>query len=162
GNPDISNASWIAAWNLEYNGFATSTSSGGGRGGYAVAGLVNGSSADPLVTGPNNVAWGNTFYRNNAGGKGGHPLDYSTERIFLGGGGGAPDEDDGHVVTGGGAGGGMVYILSYGNIGGAGSVVSNGVAGGDANCGSGNGDPPGGGGAGGTIILNSTGTVSGI
>jgi len=154
GNPDP-NPSYTAAWNLEYSGFANSTSSGGGRGGYGWAS----NSANPLTQGPGNSAWGGDP-RGNHGGKGGRPLDYSTGKIFFGGGGGAAEEDNN--IASGGNGGGMVYILSYGVVSGSGSITSNGSNGQDNNCSTGAGDPPSGGGAGGTIILNAASTVSGI
>ncbi len=44
GNPDISVASWITAWNLESAGFALTTSPGGGRGGCALSTVSEGSS----------------------------------------------------------------------------------------------------------------------
>jgi len=157
GNPDISTPSWATAWNLEYAGFANSTSSGGGRGGYSVAG----SGADPLVNGPNEAIWSTTFKRSNTGGKGGRPLDYSTGRIFLGGGGGAGDEDNFNGGAGG-KGGGLVYLLSYGTISGSGTINANGQNGGDVNSGGGSGDGTGGGGGGGAVVLYSTGAISGI
>ncbi len=87
GNPDVSNPSWITAWNLESSGFATNVSSGGGRGGYT----YSNSNKDPLVYGPNDYAnWGGDG-RSNNGGLGGRPLDYASGRVFLGGGGGAGD-----------------------------------------------------------------------
>lgn len=158
GNPDTTtNVNYITAWNLEYNGFANSTSSGGGRGGYSVGFSGN----NPLVTGPNNPAW-SIYQRSNTGGKGGRPLDYSTGRIFLGGGGGASHQDDNHGGAGG-NGGGMVYLISYGTVSGTGQIVANGNKGGDAvSPTSQNGDPPGGGGGGGTILIYSTGAISGI
>jgi len=154
GNPDTSNPNWVTAWNLEYAGFALNVSSGGGRGGYAAANGTN----NPLTVGPGNGLWGSTI-RNNMGGKGGRPLDYSTGRLFLGGGGGAGHEDSHHGGAGA-NGGGLIYLTTYGNISGTGLVKSNGqhgfVAHGNA------GDGAGGGGAGGTIVITSTGTISGI
>src|SRR6185295_2136175 len=35
GVPDVSTGSWATAWNLEWSGFASNNSSGGGRGGYS-------------------------------------------------------------------------------------------------------------------------------
>jgi len=154
GNPD---PTYTSAWNLEYSGFANSTSSGGGRGGY---GAAAGNGLDPLTVPPGNTGWG-FGNRTNSGGKGGRPLDYSTGRIFLGGGGGAGSEDQSNG-GGGGAGGGICVLLSYGTIGGAGNILSNGENGGTASGPSGEGDAPGGAGGGGTIILNSAGAISGI
>ncbi len=155
GNPDVSNPSWIAAWNLEYSGFATNISSGGGRGGYG----TGGNSGNPLTEGPGNPAWG-TWLRLNTGGKGGRPLDYSTGRLFLGGGGGTGHEDNNHGGPGG-NGGGLIYLIIYGTVSGTGQVTSNGANGG-SNYAAPQGDGSGGGGAGGTIIINATGAISGI
>ena len=93
GNPDISNGAWAAAWNLESPGFATSTSSGGGSGGYS----FSDSNQDALITGPGNAAWSGEHRKNN-GGLGGRPLDYSSNKIFMGGGGGAGDQNNGRVA----------------------------------------------------------------
>ncbi|MCE9538613.1 MAG: hypothetical protein K8R85_05270, partial [Bacteroidetes bacterium] len=54
GNPDTSIAGWSMAWNLESPGFATSTSSGGGRGGYSFSGSDQDATIDP----PDNLIWG--------------------------------------------------------------------------------------------------------
>ena len=153
GNPDT-DPTWINAWNLEYNGFATSTSSGGGRGGYTFS--MN--NEDALTVGPGNPLWGGDE-RNNVGGKGGRPLDYSTGRLFLGGGGGSGDANDGNA-GGAGAGGGLIYVLSYGTISGNGVIDANG---GDGLNTTGVGiDAAGGAGGGGTVILNATGNITGI
>jgi gliding motility-associated-like protein len=164
GNPDITtSASYATAWNLEYPGFANSTSSGGGRAGYATAAYQE----NPYIYGPNNSIWSSLFMRENVGGKGGRPLNYSTGRLFMGGGGGAGHEDDNNDLGGGGNGGGLIYIVSYGTVSGNGSILSNGQNGYEDNStGSGpggtDGDGPGGAGGGGTIIINSAGTISGI
>ena len=71
--PDVSNAAWAAAWNLEYSGFAGSASSGGGRGGYT----FNSSTRMRFHSDPSIVPGAATSVRNN-GGMGGRPLDYST------------------------------------------------------------------------------------
>ncbi len=157
GNTDItSNPNYEEAWNLEYPGFSNSTSSGGGRGGYSSANNQN----DPFTDGPGNSSWSGsgTLWggRNNDGGKGGRPLDYSTGRLFMGGGGGAGHEDNSHAGNGG-AGGGIVYLLSYGTIGGSGSIISNGQNGGKDSLV--DGDGPGGAGGGGTVIINSLGAI---
>jgi len=156
GNPDP-NAGYIAAWNLETPPLAGNVSTGGGRGGYASSSATQ----NPLTLGPNNAAWGGDSRKEN-GGFGGRPLDYSTGRLFLGGGGGSGDQDGGLGGLGG-NGGGMIYILSYGSVTGAGSIVSNGNNGGNsvtAACATT--DAAGGAGGGGTIVLNSTGNISGI
>ncbi|MES2593423.1 MAG: gliding motility-associated C-terminal domain-containing protein [Bacteroidota bacterium] len=156
GNPDISNSGWTSAWNLESPGFASSTSSGGGRGGYS----FSGSNEDATVDPPNSLVWGG-YARVNVGGLGGRPLDYSTGRIFMGGGGGGGEQDNNQGGAGG-AGGGIIYFTSYGTINGAGndSIKAEGNPGGDSYI-----SPPltsysgkdgaGGGGGGGTILLNS-------
>lgn len=158
GNPDISNPSWIQAWNLEVAGFANNVSSGGGRGGYS----FSGSNQNALTVAPGNSAWGGDFRRNNAG-LGGRPLDYSTGRIFMGGGGGAGEEnvDDGGD---GGVGGGIVLLRVYGNVTGGGGIRANGGNGGNAQGSVLNGgkDAAGGGGGGGAIILECSGTISNI
>lgn len=158
GNPDISNATWATAWNLEYSGFATSSSSGGGRGGYEYSYLE----ADALTVAPGNPLWGNaTNCRRVQGGFGGRPLDYSSGKIFMGGGGGAGDRNNG-VGTAGANAGGMVFLLSYGTISGSGKITANGNDAADVCCAAVATDAPGGGGAGGTVILKSSGAISGI
>ena len=161
GNPDISNAAWVAAWNLEYPGFATNVSSGGGRGGYTYA--VCG--PNPYTVPPGNASWAGDS-RRNMGGKGGRPLDYSTGRLFMGGGGGAGHEDN-NSGSGGASGGGLVYLVTYSTINGTsglGLISANGDTAktaiqsylGDPE------DAPGGGGAGGTVIVNAVGSITGI
>ncbi len=162
GNPDLSTPAWASAWNLEYNGFATSVSSGGGRGGYG----LGDTDSDALVSGPGNPAWilvsAGFDDRQNVGGKGGRPLDYSSGRIFLGGGGGGGHQNDAAGGAGG-NGGGLVYLYSYGTISGAGDIVTNGTNGQSSPTFRGTpGDGLGGGGAGGTVILNSSGAINGI
>ncbi len=159
GNADNSVPSYITAWNLEAAGFATHTSSGGGRGGYTFAANVK----DPTVVGPINAAWGGDA-RRPSGGLGGRPLDYTTGRIFFGGGGGAGDQDN-SLGGPGGKGGGIIYVLNYGTISGTGGQINaNGAAGGNSvnsffNNAS---DGCGGAGGGGAIIINSVGAVSGF
>ncbi len=121
GNPDISNASWITAWNLESPGFASNVSSGGGRGGYT----FSNSNRDPIVFGPNDYANWSGDGRSNNGGLGGRPLDYASGRIFLGGGGGAGDADNNYAGKGG-SGGGIIIILNYGQIVANGTITANG------------------------------------
>ncbi|MEO6882973.1 MAG: gliding motility-associated C-terminal domain-containing protein [Bacteroidia bacterium] len=160
GNPDISTANYIAAWNLEYFNFSSLTSSGGGRGGYS----WSGSNQNPITMGPSNSNWGGDQRRPN-GGLGGRPLDYSTGRLFLGGGGGAGHQDNNFGGVGG-YGGGMIYVLSYGQVLGGGQIISDGANGqnaqGNPAFGSYAGqDGAGGAGGGGTIIIQSTGTIAG-
>lgn len=165
GNPDISNAGWITAWNLESAGFATSTSSGGGRGGYSFSSSnLNATTVGPWTPSNQITSWGGD-YRRVWGGLGGRPLDYSTGRIFMGGGGGSGEQNDSYS-SGGANGGGIIVVQSYGSISGAGQIKSNGAN--AANSTSGNGfgssgaDGAGGGGGGGAIILKTVGGVSGI
>ena len=155
GNPD---PSFAAAWNLESAGFATSTSSGGGRGGYS----WSENQQDATTTAPGNAAWGGDS-RRDVGGLGGRPLDRSGGRLFLGGGGGAGDENDNNA-TAGGNGGGLVYLLAGGNVTCANPTNSGfsaaGLAGANTPSPTINGDGLGGGGGGGTVVLNVGGTVS--
>ena len=154
GNPDLSTAGWASAWNLEYSGFASSTSSGGGKGGYT----FSGSNQNALTVGTFNSLWGGDQRRDN-GGRGGRPLNYSSGKIFLGGGGGAGDQNNSYGGAGG-NGGGLIYLLCYNSISGVGQINSNGVNGfSTVSAGT---DGAGGGGAGGTIFLDATGIVSGI
>jgi len=166
GNPDVSGgAGWVAAWNLDINAtFSSHVSSGGGRGGYSFSSANRNATLEgpkPFQSGGTNL-WGGD-YRINNGGWGGRPLDYTTGKIFLGGGGGAGDQEN-NCGGSGGNGGGMVYVLSYGTIGGTGTITANGAAGSNTTSSGGSVgiDGAGGAGGGGTIILNSIGTVSGI
>ncbi len=162
GNPDISQPGYITAWNLESPGFANSTSSGGGRGGYT----FSDANQNPTTTAPGNAAWSADF-RRVRGGLGGRPLDYSTGRIFMGGGGGAGEQNDGDGGNGG-RGGGIIYLISHGTVSGAGTVTANGQNGFNSD----NSSPPitgysgidgaGGAGGGGAILVKSSGTISGI
>ncbi|MCX6294754.1 MAG: gliding motility-associated C-terminal domain-containing protein [Bacteroidetes bacterium] len=163
GNPV---AGYNLSWNIEGFGMsAAHTSPGGGRGGYS----FSSQNRDATVEGPkpfqSGAATNNWLgdYRENNGGWGGRPLDYTTGRLFIGGGGGAGDQDNGCAGNGG-IGGGIVYFMSYGTISGTGTIVANGGAGANTNTsGASVGiDGAGGGGGGGTIILNSVGTISGI
>lgn len=161
GNPSLADANWAQAWNLEFAGFATQTSSGGGRGGYC----WSSSNQNALTIGPGNSLWGGNN-RHNGGGWGGRPLDYSTGRLFLGGGGGAGDQDN-NFGGAGGNGGGLIYLVSYGTVSGAGQIISNGANGANAAGAAAFGDysgkdGAGGAGAGGTIVIRSLGNVSGI
>lgn len=152
GNPDLTGLNYSLAWNLEGGGFAASTSSGGGRGGYTYADVDR----NAMITAPGNGSWGGNN-RRNYGGFGGRPLDYSTGRLFLGGGGGAGDGNN-NAASGGANGGGLVFILSYGNISGNGTIESNGANAQPTS--SSHNDAPGGGGGGGTIILASSGSIA--
>ncbi len=109
-----------AAWNLEDPTMVTAPSAGGGRGGYSH--IEN--SANPLIVGPHNNLWGSD-YRRISGGVGGHPLNYTTDRVFLGGGGGAGHGNNSYGGMGG-AGGGAVFLNLYGNVTGNGKISANG------------------------------------
>ncbi|GIV27886.1 MAG: hypothetical protein KatS3mg027_1700 [Bacteroidia bacterium] len=162
GNPDISNSSWITAWNLESPGFASNVSSGGGRGGYT----YSSSNKNPLIYGPNDYTnWGGDG-RSNNGGLGGRPLDYASGRVFLGGGGGGGDSDNGYGGRGG-NGGGIIFILNYGQIIANGLISANGRDGYNsstptpgANQLTGR-DGAGGGGGGGAIIIKTPNPIIG-
>lgn len=153
GNPT---AGFNAAWNLESAGFATFTSSGGGRGGYS----FSSTNQNPLTFGPGSGGWSGDG-RRNMGGFGGRPLDYSTGKLFLGGGGGSGDSND-NYGTPAGNGGGMVFMLVYGNLTGAGTILADGGNGGNTITSGGctGRDGAGGGGGGGTVILNVIGTTN--
>lgn len=155
GTPDISNASWIPAWNLEGAGFANSSSSGGGRGGYS----YSRQNRDALSLAPGQSLWGGDD-RKNIGGYGGRPLAYvAGATLFMGGGGGSGDAN---ALSGssGANGGGVVYMLVAGNLSGSGSISANGAN--AANSTNLHTDGMGGGGGGGSILLNVSGTVSNI
>ncbi|MBS1646067.1 MAG: gliding motility-associated C-terminal domain-containing protein [Bacteroidetes bacterium] len=163
GNPDMSSANNIAAWNQEPVGPVGGTSrptssSGGGRGGYAFsANNVNPTTNGPSA--PGTGPWGGD-YRHNDGGWGGIPLDYSTGKIFLGGGGGAGDSNDGSGTSGA-NGGGIFYLISYGTVSGAGQIIADGLAASNTTGGAGAGaDGAGGGGGGGAVIINSLGSIN--
>ncbi|TAH40753.1 MAG: T9SS type A sorting domain-containing protein [Bacteroidetes bacterium] len=155
GNPHNLNSNWTTAWNLEGAGFSSTTSSGGGRGGYSWS---NGAQ-NPITTGPGDASWsGDSRY--NVGGFGGRPLSYSSGKMYLGGGGGAGDSNN-NVGTPGGNGGGIVYLLSGGAVSGTGIINANGESV-PASSGS-PGDAGGGGGGGGTIIIFTYGaSISGL
>jgi len=154
GIPDISQAGYVTAWNLEYSWMSSFVGAGGGRGGYTWCN----SGPDPLVFGPGYSGYGGDS-RRSVGGLGGRPLDYTTGRLFFGGGGGCGSEDNSDGGYGG-SGGGMVYLISYENVSGGGMIVSNGQNGVTDTIAPG--DGPGGAGAGGTIVVNSKGAISGI
>jgi gliding motility-associated-like protein len=160
GNPDVSVAGYITAWNLESAGFAASSSSGGGRGGYT----FSNANLNPLTNAPALVGWAGDN-RRVQGGYGGRPLNYNTGRLFCGGGGGAGDQNDGYGGAGG-HGGGIINIISYGTISGGGQIISNGENGfttstpaAPVNNVSGR-DGAGGAGGGGAIVINSTGSIN--
>lgn len=155
GTPDISGTNYANAWNIEYAGMSAISSTGGGRGGYGYSANL----ADPFTYGPNNTQWGTgSGIRTRYGGKGGRPLDYSTGKIFMGGGGGAGQHDDFGNGVKGANGGGIIYLYSFSNVSGNGTIESNGAD----NTLTTKSDGAGGGGGGGTVIVNSTGTISGI
>ncbi|MFN5306923.1 MAG: gliding motility-associated C-terminal domain-containing protein [Bacteroidota bacterium] len=164
GVPDVSNASWLPAWNLLSPGLSGITSSGGGVGGLS----ASTSNQNALTIAPGASAWSGDF-RRRQGGFGGRPLDYANGRIFFGGGGGAGQRDNaptGDMSGKGGNGGGIVNIYCSGSISGSGSILANGENGTNAewtqtfsNTGD---DGAGGGGAGGTIFLDGTTNISGI
>ena len=167
GVANISGANYSTSFNLEHPWKATTSSSGGGKGGYTYSSF----NQNAIVTGPTvsssqlMTTWGGDYRRNN-GGFGGRPLDYSLGRLFLGGGGGAGDQNQNDGGPGG-NGGGLLYVMCYGAISGTGSVVANGANGihatgvppGNSYAGR---DGAGGGGGGGTIILNAVGAITGI
>ncbi|WP_400193833.1 Ig-like domain-containing protein [Hymenobacter sp. B81] len=153
-NRGTSNA-FDAAWNLEGANFATSSSPGGGRGGYSYSSAEQ----NALTTGPGNTGWGGDN-RQSKGGFGGRPLD-RTGRLFLGGGGGAGDGNN-SGATSGGRGGGIVYILGGGTVRGVNATSSQILASGVGTTNSNGQDAPGGGGGGGTIVLNASGTISSL
>lgn len=145
GNPDrgTSNA-YDAAWNLEAANFATSISTGGGRGGYS----YSSTNQDALTLAPGQAAWGGDN-RQNKGGLGGHPL-VSSGHAYFGGGGGAGDSNN-NGGTAGATGGGFIYLVAGGAVTG-GSLLADG---GSVTAVSSN-DGAGGGGGGGTVVVNST------
>ncbi|HYG52070.1 MAG TPA: hypothetical protein VD905_14260, partial [Flavobacteriales bacterium] len=155
----VSNPTYNSCWALETPSLVGSVSSGGGRGGNS----FSANNRDATTVAPGDVLWGGDNNRTN-GGLGGRPLDYSTGRLFIGGGGGAGDQNDGDG-GGGGRGGGLVFIMSYGTVGGSGTITANGNAGTNSLASGGaflGRDGAGGGGGGGTVIINSNSTISGI
>ncbi|GAB2491596.1 hypothetical protein [Arenimonas alkanexedens] len=157
GNPSLSTPGWAAAWNIDGTLTATTTSSGGGRGGYT----YGASDQNALILAPGNAAWaGNN--RRERGGLGGRPLANNPSttgntRLFLGGGGGAGDANN--SAGGSGArGGGFVFVIA-GTISGSGQIVADGLT--AANSTPAHNDAPGGGGGGGTIAVSAT-TASGV
>lgn len=151
-------------WNIELAGFATSSSPGGGRGGYS----HSTSDQNALTVSPNNSAWCSSTAdaRKESGGLGGHPLVYDATRMFMGGGGGAGDQDNNQGGSGG-SGGGNVFLQVYGNITGTGTIESNGAVGLNSNPNNQNAsigqkrgnDGAGGGGAGGSIVIKNSNAI---
>lgn len=157
GVPD---ATYNAAWALESPSISGLTSSGGGKGGYT----FSDNNCDAMAQGPGDACWGGDS-RRPYGGTGGRPLDYSTGKLFFGGGGGAGDQNNNDGGDGG-SGGGLIFIESYEDVTGTGSIVANGSAGEDTdpsnppfNNYAGN-DGAGGGGAGGTVIVSARNSIS--
>ena len=147
GNPDRSNASWDAAWNIDGTLTATTLNSGGGRGGYTY-----GRDGDALTLPPGATAWGNDF-RREVGGLGGRPIPFdATGRLFFGGGGGAGDGNN--AASGAGGRGGGLAIVIAGSVAGGGRILSSGQAGRDTS--PSHNDAPGGGGAGGTVLIKTS------
>jgi gliding motility-associated-like protein len=164
----VTNAAYATAFNLEFAGRAAIVSAGGGRGGYG----FSANNINPNTNAPNTAAWGGAN-RPKQGGHGGRCVDYSTGKIFLGGGGGAGHVNNiGGTNTGGtgGNGGGIIFMQTFGSVGGAGNFISNGANGvtatGVAPGGLSNsvvGDDPGGGaGGGGTILISTAASVAGV
>ncbi|WP_154222273.1 DUF11 domain-containing protein [Marinicella rhabdoformis] len=154
GNPNLSDNSWTAAWDIDGTLTSATTSSGGGRGGYT----YGSSNQNALTVPPGDTNWGGNS-RRERGGMGGRPLPFDDAgRLFFGGGGGAGDGNNNQGANGG-AGGGLVFITAA-TVSGAGSILANGLDGEDTQ-GGGNNDAPGGAGAGGTVVIAST-TLSGI
>ncbi len=149
-----------AQWALETPSIAGVVSSGGGRGGYSHCSTAQ----DPNFIAPGDAAWTGDF-RRQVGGLGGRPLDYSTGKIFMGGAGGAGDGNSSFSGAGG-NGAGIVFLSTYGNVNGSGNINANGQDGFNSEgsnpfATTGN-DGAGGAGAGGTVLIQTTGTVTGI
>ncbi|MBW8367207.1 MAG: hypothetical protein K0M70_05035, partial [Arenimonas sp.] len=92
GNPSLATPGWAAAWNIDGTLTSTTTSSGGGRGGYT----FGNSNQNALALAPGNASWGGNS-RRERGGLGGRPLANNPStaadtRLFLGGGGGATNQ----------------------------------------------------------------------
>src|SRR5690606_41791124 len=96
-------------WEAEKPGMSTTFSSGGGRGGYALAETQN-FGVNPYV-GPNNTGWGG-YLRWENGAKVGQALQYNADRIFLGVGVAAGAQDS-YKGGAGDKGGGTGYIMVY-------------------------------------------------
>jgi len=151
GNPVTG---YATIWNRESTNFSTSTSSGGGRGGYT----WSSANQNLSTVSPGNTGWSGDN-RRVMGGFGGRPLDYTLGKLFLGGGGGAGHGNNGMAGSGG-NGGGIVYMLCYGDLSGNGTIVANGANGSNTTVFCSDNDGGGGAGGGGVIVLNVTGSVS--
>jgi hypothetical protein len=155
GIKSTTTGTWANAWNLEVANFATDISRGGGRGGYSYANTDR----DALTVPPGNTGWGGDN-RQNLGGFGGRPLNYSgNTKLFFGGGGGAGDQNNG-AGSNGANGGGIIYLLVTGTVSGTGTITANG--GNAGNTVSGHNDAPGGGGGGGAVVILSNSTITGV
>lgn len=157
GNPSLATPGWAAAWNLDGTLNATTTSSGGGRGGYT----FGSNNQDALTVAPGLASWGGNN-RRERGGLGGRPLANSPStagntRLFLGGGGGAGDGNNG-AGSAGARGGGLVLVVA-GTVSGSGQIVADGAT--ATNSTPDHNDAPGGGGGGGSIVVSAT-TASGV
>jgi uncharacterized repeat protein (TIGR01451 family) len=157
GNPSLSTPGWAAAWNLDGTLNSTTTSSGGGRGGYT----FGSSNQDALTLAPGSGTWGGNS-RRERGGFGGRPLANNASiaantRLFLGGGGGAGDSNNG-AGSAGARGGGLVFVVA-GTVSGSGQIVADGAT--ATNSVPGHNDAPGGGGAGGSIVVSAV-SASGV
>jgi uncharacterized repeat protein (TIGR01451 family)/fimbrial isopeptide formation D2 family protein len=154
GIKSVATANWAQAWNLESAGFATNVSPGGGRGGYT----YSASDQNALTLAPGQAAWAGD-QRDNVGGFGGRPLDYTgaaAGRFFFGGGGGTGEYNGGQPNPGGGGGngGGLVFLITN-SVAGTGSILANGQNGTNGTAT----DAGSGGGAGGGIIIRSNTAV---
>ena len=157
GNPSLATPGWAAAWNLDGTLTSTTTSSGGGRGGYT----YGSSNQNALTLAPGSAAWGGNL-RRERGGLGGRPLANNPStagntRLFLGGGGGAGDANN-SAGSSGARGGGLVMVVA-GAVSGSGQIVADGLTAGNST--PSHNDAPGGGGGGGSILV-SAGTASGV
>ncbi len=153
---------YTTIWALEGASVFLGNYSGGGRGGYS----FSNNNRNVSTTAPGNTQWGGDN-RRQVGGLGGRPLNYSTGRLFLGGGGGSGDENDNYSapagMASGGNGGGLIYLLSYADIKGAGTLLADGGNGSNTNnagIGCTGKDGAGGGGAGGSVIIHCSGKIN--
>jgi gliding motility-associated-like protein len=161
----VPNPIYNTAWALETPSISGITRSGGGRGGYT----FSANNHNPLTNGPNDYGLWAGDGRRPVGGLGGRPLDYSSNRLFLGGGGGSGDANQSNSVGGhGGNGGGLIFIKSYGNVSGSGLITANGDNGVNLTCPNpafgdfGGNDGAGGAGAGGTVVIESMNGVNNL
>jgi gliding motility-associated-like protein len=145
---------WTAAWDLEALNFSSNISPGGGRGGYTYLSADR----DAITEKTDNPLWKGD-YRRNIGGFGGRPLDYSQRKLFMGGGGGS-GEGNNNAQSGGGKGGGIIFIVSFGNVNGSGSVSCKGNNGFDTK--NSMRDGTGGAGGGGAILILSKNNIDNI